>query len=145
MTSSPTPTGPERPALADDAWCFACGRENPHGLHTVWSRESNGAVRARFQAERHHQGWRGVVHGGILSTLLDEAMAHCLRSSGTSGVTASLNVRFRKPAPTGSTLVVEAFLCSRDRRALRLQAYARGEDGTCYAEAEGVYIRFTAR
>jgi uncharacterized protein (TIGR00369 family) len=137
------PAGSEPPPLADDAWCFACGRQNPLGLHTVWTVDASGVARTRFVPERHHQGWRGVVHGGILSTLLDEAMAQRLRSTGDGGVTANLNVRFRKPAPTGAPLLVEAALQSEARRVVRLTASVRSESGVCHAEAEGVYIRMS--
>ena len=127
--------------LSDDQWCFACGRENPKGLHTSWSLDGDGAVRARFQPDRHHQGWKGVVHGGILAALLDEAMAQRLRFSGTHAVTASLTIRYRRPAPTEGVLVVEARIVSDHTRALRLKALVRDDGGNCFAEGEGTCVR----
>lgn len=138
--SESTPN-PKSDVLNDDRWCFACGMDNPHGLRTVWSLDADGKARTRFHPERRHQGWRGVVHGGILATLLDEAMAQRLRIAGFGGVTASLQIRFLKPAPTGAFLIVEAGTASEDRRLVRLEASVRGEDGSAYAVAEGVYMR----
>ncbi len=127
--------------LEDDRWCFACGQENPFGLQTRWTIDPDGTARARFAPERRHQGWRGVVHGGILATLMDEAMAQCVRSIDSGGVTAEMTVRFKKPAPTSGALLVEASILSAASRAFRLVSSVRGEDGTVYAEGQGLYIR----
>jgi acyl-coenzyme A thioesterase PaaI-like protein len=133
--------GGEAPlSVGADDWCFVCGRENPIGLKTVWTLDEGGAARARFSPGREHQGWRGIVHGGILAALLDEAMAQRLRLEGIHAVTAGLDIRYRKPAPTGAPILIEGRLVSERSRSLRLAAWARGEDGQCFAEAEGLCI-----
>lgn len=125
----------------DDNYCFVCGSENPIGLRTTWTLDKDGVARTRFRPERHHQGWRGVVHGGILAALLDEAMAQRMRLDGRPTITGSFNMKFRKPAPTGEVLVIEAHIVADHRRILRLAAAARSEQGMVYAEADGTCVR----
>ena len=129
------------PVLADDSWCFVCGEANPAGLRTRWTLEG-GVARTRFRAERRHQGWQGIVHGGILSSLLDEAMAKCLRLQGVDALTGRIDVRFRMPVPTGVTILAEARIVADRGRAIALEAAIVGaDDGVRYCEAEGVCIR----
>jgi uncharacterized protein (TIGR00369 family) len=128
--------------LVDDDWCFVCGKENPNGLGIVWSLEEDGSARGRFRPERRHQGWRGVLHGGILAALLDEAMAQCAGLTGRPAVTASLAIRFRSPAPIDSNLIAEARIVAARGRLLQLEAAVRdGRTETCYASAEGTCMR----
>ena len=125
----------------DDDYCFVCGQDNPIGLRTIWTLDEDGIARTRFRPARHHQGWRGIVHGGILSSLLDEAMAQRMRLDGRRTMTGSFNVRFRKPAPTEETLIVESRIVADHRRILRLEAKVRSERGEIYAEADGTCVR----
>ena len=130
----------ERNGLANDRWCFVCGPDNPAGLQIPWTLE-DGVARGRFRPGRQHQGWRGIVHGGILAALLDEAMAQRVRMEGVHAVTASLQIRYRKPAPIETWLMTEGHLDAVRSRALQVRAAVLGEDGTCYAEAEGTCVR----
>ncbi len=93
----------------DDGWCIACGRNNPRGLHMKFHHEGDYYV-CDFMPERFHQGWEGIVHGGILATLLDEAMNDMLSRNGTTVATAELNVRYKLPAKTGVPLKVRAWM-----------------------------------
>jgi uncharacterized protein (TIGR00369 family) len=129
-------------ALVNDGWCFVCGKENPIGLGLVWTLDPDGAARARFRSERRHQGWRGVVHGGILAALLDEAMAQCAARTGKPAVTASLTIRYHTPAPIGGDLIAEAYVTEERGRLLQLQAAVRdSRNETCYANAQGTCVR----
>lgn len=124
-----------------DDWCFACGRDNPFGLHLSWKLEEDGTAAAHFHPDRRHQGWSGLVHGGILATLIDESMAQRLRFAGIRALTASLSLRYRHPAPTSGVLIAEARLVGERLRAVQLEAWVRGADGTRYAEGEGTCVR----
>lgn len=96
-------------ALADerarDSWCFVCGPDNPAGLHIDF-KIKNQNIYAEFIPERIHQGYDGVVHGGILATLLDEAMANLLYMRGIDCTTGRMEVRYRKPALVGSKIQI---------------------------------------
>ncbi len=91
----------------DDNWCFACGDDNPRGLHMDFRRDGEWYV-CDFKPERFHQGWMGIVHGGILSTLLDETMNDILSRDGRPVATAELTMRFKRPAKTGIPLRIRA-------------------------------------
>lgn len=115
--------------------CFACGPRNPIGLKLVF--EDDGEVcRARFVPRPEHQGWPGRVHGGILSTLLDEAVAQLLYRREETAVTAELNVRFKQAALLGQELLVEARQVGGRGRLVEAAAEVRSTDGTVVAAAQ---------
>jgi acyl-coenzyme A thioesterase PaaI-like protein len=132
--------GAARPAaLQDDRCCFACGPENPQGLQLHFD-YGDGIARSRFVAQRQFAGWTTIIHGGIMATLLDEAMAHAAIAAGVRAVTARLEVRFRKAAPIDAPLLLEGRLEGRRGRLLTLLATVSGEDGTLYAEGHGRFV-----
>lgn len=95
--------------LEDDHYCFACGTENPEGLHLSFEKGGRGVL-ALFTAEKRHQGYRDMVHGGIISTILDEAMAHAAIKAGHYPVTAEISVRFTSALMIGQKVQVEAWI-----------------------------------
>jgi acyl-coenzyme A thioesterase PaaI-like protein len=98
-----------RPSFEDDHWCFACGRENPHGLRLAFERTGKG-VRTFFTPEKKHQGWKDIVHGGILSTMLDEACAHAAIARGFIAPTAEIKIRFKAPLFVGEKAIIEGWV-----------------------------------
>ncbi len=127
------------PVLRDDRHCFACGPENPHGLRLRFD-YGDGVATSTFAARSGFGGWTTIVHGGIIVTLLDEAMAHAAIASGIRAVTARLEVRFRKAAPVGVPLHIEGRLEGRRGRLLTLAATVSDADGTLYAEGRGRFV-----
>ncbi len=93
----------------DDGWCVACGVNNPRGLHMTFRQEGECYV-CDFTPERFHQGWEGIVHGGILATLLDETMNDMLSRNSEPVATAELCVRYKLPAMIGVPLQVRAWM-----------------------------------
>jgi acyl-coenzyme A thioesterase PaaI-like protein len=79
-------------------WCFCCGTNNPIGLKLKFH-EEDGVYSTTFIAQKEHQGYDGVVHGGIVSTLLDEIMARYIYAKGFNAMTARLEVRYHHPTP----------------------------------------------
>ncbi len=124
--------------------CFACSPINPIGLKLVFADEGDACV-TRFVPGREHQGWTGRVHGGIVTTLLDEAMAQFLYRRHETAVTAELTVRFRLPVPVERELLVEARQTGARGRLLMLEAKARLVDGTVVATAQGKFLRVPAQ
>lgn len=119
--------------------CFACGPDNPVGLHLHFDL-LDGVVRAEFVPNEWHEGWAGVVHGGVIGTLLDEAMAYALFLGRYKVVTARLEVRYRAPAREGDELCVEARLVRDDRRLADVEARVlRG--ATLIAEGKGRFAK----
>ena len=123
----------------DDGFCFACGPENPIGLHMQFAPDGDG-VRAELTLAPEFQGWKSVAHGGIAMSLLDEAMAHAAGHAGHRGVTASINVRFRKPVPIGALLAITGRVTWQRRNVLGLEAWVHDRFGTLLADGEGKFV-----
>jgi len=107
--------------------CFGCGRENEAGLRLDFEILEDGRLRTRFVPRDIHGGWEGVFHGGLMATLLDEAMLAYLYLHGVDAATAELSVRYREPAPLGGELVVHAWEEERRRKLVRMAAEAARE------------------
>jgi uncharacterized protein (TIGR00369 family) len=114
--------------------CFACGKGNPDGLKMEFTFEGDEA-RTSFSFPRKFQGYRDVVHGGLVSTVLDEAMITVLNRLGHLAVTAELCVRFVRPARVGERLDITAKLVDRRGKVFRLEARATGPGGSEVARA----------
>jgi len=128
-----------KPALTDDRNCFACGPDNPRGLHMTFE-YGEGTARCVVPPRAEFGGWSNIMHGGIVATLLDEAMAHAAIAAGVRAVTARIEVRFRKPVPTDRPLVVEGKVEGRRGRVLEITGVLRGQDGTAYAESNARFL-----
>ena len=100
--------------------CFACGELNEHGLHLDLHADPDGAW-TELTLQEAFQGWEAVAHGGIVCTILDEVMAWAVIGRGTWGVTARLNVAFRRPIRTGVPIRAEGWVVQQDRRAVRAE------------------------
>ena len=131
--------GEARTALEDDRRCFACGPENPEGLQLHFT-YGDGTASATWRPAKRFAGWTTMLHGGIVATLLDEAMAHAAISTGVRAVTGKLEIRFRKAAPLDSALVASGRVEKRRGRMFELSAAVTGEDGTLYAQAQGRFV-----
>lgn len=120
--------------------CFACGELNEHGLHLEIHADPGGSwiettIAAGFQ------GWDSVAHGGIVCTILDEVMAWSVIGQGTWGVTARLNVAFRKPIPTGRAIRAEGRVKEMHRRACRTEGkIIDAATGEVLATADGTFM-----
>ena len=86
--------------------CFACGQLNEIGLHLQLNLEP-GLCWTELEMPRQFEGWEGLIHGGILCTILDEVMAWSLVSEDNWGVTAKMSVNFRKPVVVGQHIRAE--------------------------------------
>ena len=95
-------------AFEDDNNCFVCGALNDGGLHLTFSEnDDTGEVISKAIFSDRFQGWKGVLHGGIISTVLDEIMIKAADRKGFKCVTAELNVRFKNPAYTNTQYLIK--------------------------------------
>ncbi len=125
-----------------DGKCFVCGKENPGGLRLLFEIDKEKKVlRTTFLPGPVFQGYDGVVHGGIISTLLDEAMAKLAYELGYNAVTASLEIRFRKPASILKRLKIYGEITEVNRRIVRSKAHVSTEDGTILAVGTSTLMR----
>lgn len=122
--------------------CFVCGNQNPYGMH----------VHFAYQAERHQvsaevtlsdkwQGFQGIVHGGILAGLMDDAMWHVLwQETHLVTMTADLRVRYHKPVKIHIPVRITGTMVEADRRLIKASARVEQHDQVV-AVSEGVFLR----
>jgi uncharacterized protein (TIGR00369 family) len=122
--------------------CFVCGENNPNGLRLSFEidRERQ-TLKSTFIASPTYQGWEGIVHGGIISTLLDEATAKLIYELGYQAVTASLEIRFKKPAPILEPLSIYGEITEVSKRLIRAKAHVAKKDGTILATGISTYLK----
>lgn len=90
--------------------CVVCCPDNVQGLRLDFKLSPNGRITADFIYDRNYEGYAGVLHGGVISALLDGAMTNCLFARGCIAVTADFRVRFRHPVITGQMASVRAWI-----------------------------------
>lgn len=129
------------PALREIAHprCVACSPNNKSGLKLDFQGVGAGAVRAPFDCGVAFEGYPGQLHGGIISTLLDAAMANCLFAQNLQAVTAELSVRFKAPVVLKHPAIVEARVV-RDLFPLFLMEASVTQDGEVKATATAKFV-----
>jgi len=123
-----------------DDYCYCCGKKNERGLKLDYSYPEEGRAVTSLVIPEYFSGWEEITHGGLISMLLDETMAHACVSRGLQGVTAELTVRFRKPLPVGTRVIVEGSTGETKGRIARTEARIQDEAGTVYAAGSARFI-----
>ncbi len=122
--------------------CFVCGRDNPIGMHMHFFADDDGRVHADYTPQEEHQSYPGVMHGGLVTALLDELIGRTAIASDIWCMTAKLEVRFKKPVPIGEPLKLVGEMTRKTGRLLEGQGEIRRAcDGELLAEAHGTYIK----
>ena len=120
-------------------YCFGCGARNPHGLKLDFRIEDNKAV-AEFQPRAEHQGYPGLVHGGLIATALDEAMGWAMYILGVWAVTGRMEVKYRQPLSLDAKATVSGEIIRNRGRWLEVRGEVRS-GGKLVAESEGLFMR----
>lgn len=120
--------------------CFACGPGNPHGLRLEIQKTRDG-VEFTWVPPVRFQGWDGIVHGGIVSTLLDELIAWACSARGFDAVTGELTVRFRRSLPVGRPVRGVGRIVQEKGRLLVGESRLLDEQGNLIAEAGGKMMK----
>jgi uncharacterized protein (TIGR00369 family) len=126
--------------VVDPHNCFACGSLNVHGLH-LDLHAGGDACWTELELDSRFEGWEGIAHGGIVCTILDEVMAWALVDHDVWGVTARMQVDFKRPVPIGRRIRGEGRVLEARRRVV----YAEGiivdpEDGAELARAAATFV-----
>ena len=120
-----------------DNMCFGCGKDNPMGLNLHFRTDENGCYTS-FVPQPMHQSYDGRMHGGLISTLLDETMGNYpYMYEHKVAYTARLEVRFRQPVRIGERVQVITKVKRRKGQLLEMTGQVVREDGTVAAEADG--------
>lgn len=116
-----------------DSLCFGCGLNNPIGLRLNFEWDGKTA-RAEFTPTELYQGWPGVVHGGIITSMLDEVMAYAARFEGVNCLTSKMQINFKRPALIDEPLIITGSITGRAKRLVETKASISLRDGTVVAE-----------
>jgi len=124
-----------------DNRCFVCGQDNPHGLRLAFAYPEAGRAETELVIPERFSGWERLTHGGLLATLLDEAMAHACISREGNAVTVELTVRFLKPVEVGQSVRVSGRVLEVKGRVVETEAEVLGPQGQAVAKARGRFLR----
>ena len=123
--------------------CFGCSPDNPIGLKMVFEHDGD-VCRSRFTTASEHQSWNDVVHGGLLATMMDEAMGKWLWEHGLAAMTAEMTIRYSAVVPVGVELIIESHLLSQKRKLIEMAASITLPDGSVAARAKAKFLEVTS-
>ena len=129
----------------DNHRCFVCGKDNPDGLHLEFEPEGATGVRTTFVIPDRFQGFAGIAHGGILTTILDECMVNTVWLRGSTAVTARLEVRLRRPVSVGERVTFRAEVVRESSNRFEVASQARLDDGTLIADGKALLVKIGRR
>ncbi|MHB9129655.1 MAG: PaaI family thioesterase [Armatimonadota bacterium] len=129
----------DRLRVEEHAGCVVCGTENATGFQLAYTTETAGRVSALWTPTARYEGFRGLVHGGMLATVLDEAMAKAVIALGLEALTGDLRVRFRHYVTPGEPLQVTGWVVSHRGRLLKVEAALCTLDGEERCHAWGLF------
>jgi uncharacterized protein (TIGR00369 family) len=123
--------------------CYVCGQKNPLGLQLRFFVEEN-VVKTEFTPKENQLGYPGVVHGGILSAIMDEIMGWPLALlTKRLSVTTQLQMRFLKPVAFGQTYLVSAQVVNAERKLWKGRGEIRDKENALYVEGSGIYMPYS--
>ncbi|MGH7682061.1 MAG: PaaI family thioesterase [Candidatus Eiseniibacteriota bacterium] len=129
-------------SLDDDAMCFCCGPKNPIGLKLEFEETPEGRMRTIWTPRKEHQGFKDVVHGGLVATVLDEVMVRLLYLRDIHAVTAGLETRLSRPLRCGTSYRFEGWIVQDRGRAVITEAEATElENGVHVAWGKATCLR----
>ena len=115
--------------------CFGCGSDNPIGLKLRYRIEGDNVVTS-FVPQEEHQGWPGITHGGIITSLLYEVMENYPYQNGIVAMMRSMETRFMKPISTGQTITAKSWLVERSGRLLKVAGSLISEEDQVLAKGQ---------
>ena len=110
MTTDSVVIAPKRISNEAHPNCVVCSPDNQFGMQLEFRLLEDGSIQATFDCSEAFQGYPGLLHGGVISSLLDGAMTNCLFAHGQQGITGELKVRFRHPVVINRTAIVQAWI-----------------------------------
>lgn len=132
------------PRAKTQSTCFVCGPTHPTGLRIKYELAGDGVISARWVPNRNWEGFRGVIHGGIVCTVLDEAMSKAVTALAGDALTAEIRVRLRRRIQSGREFAIRGWVVDRCKRRIRTEAAIAGADGHEFAHAWATFLTVTA-
>jgi uncharacterized protein (TIGR00369 family) len=124
--------------------CFGCGAANPVGLQLRFAIEPDSAVVCQAVISDQYEGPPGYLHGGIIATLLDEAMSKANRAHGVTAMTRQMQVEYLRPVPSGAAIRIEGNVTRSEGRKHWTEARILSAEGAVLAHASGLFIAIRA-
>ena len=124
--------------------CFGCGPANPTGMHLEFFITDDGSVVCLPAVPDTFEGPPGYVHGGIIATLLDEAMSKAVRVRGHTAMTRQMDVEYLRPVPSGVPIRIEARLVHSEGRKHWTEAKILNAHGVTLAAGKGLFVEVRA-
>lgn len=129
-------------AIPNYPYCFVCGDKNKRGLNVRFY-SSGGKAKAEYTPTREFEGYRDILHGGIISSLLDEVMIQALIAQGILTFTTQIEIKFKKPARIGEKLLLEGEVLEDKGKIIITKGKAAKKDGTIVAVSSAKYFKAT--
>ncbi len=123
--------------------CFGCGPANPAGLRLEFLLAGDGSVVSFPVVAAAFDGHPGYLHGGIIATLLDEAMSKAVRAQGSTSMTRKIEVDYLRPVPSGAPLRIEGRVVRNEQRKHWAEARILNEQEKVLAQGNGLFIEVT--
>lgn len=120
--------------------CFGCGQANPGGLHLEFFVADDGLVVTLPTVPEAFEGPHGILHGGIVATLLDEAMSKAVRAKGFTAMTRHIEVDYLRPVPSATRIRIEARAIQSDGRKHHTEARILDATGKVLSRAKALFI-----
>jgi uncharacterized protein (TIGR00369 family) len=121
--------------------CFGCGPANPHGLHLNFKLAPAGkSYICEFSLDESFVGPPGHAHGGIIATILDEAMGKANKLKSKVALTREMQVDYLRPVPLRQSLVVEGRILRTRGRMLYNKGELRNANGDVLARSSGKFM-----
>lgn len=132
--------------LEDDHFCFACGSLNNSGLKLSFKLDKkNGTISTEFVPQKIHQGYRDIVHGGLIGLVLDECMVNLAWKLGKPAVSAEYTIRLSKPATIGKKLTFTAKITSEKGKLLIIEGECLDENNQKIASSISKCLKINKR
>jgi uncharacterized protein (TIGR00369 family) len=119
--------------------CVVCGHQNPQGLQLTFRVDGN-CVTAEWVPGKNWESFQGVIHGGVISTVLDEAMSKAVIAQGLEAFTVDLRVRFKQKLRTGETVWARGWVVQQQKRRITAEASICNSAGDEHAHAWGIFL-----
>jgi uncharacterized protein (TIGR00369 family) len=137
---SPTALAPQAQSR-----CFGCGPASTTGLHLVFLPSEDGSVSCQTAIPEAFEGPPGYIHGGIIATMLDEAMSKSVRALGKASMTRQLEVDYLRPVPSGAPIRIHGHLVRGEGRKHWAEATIQNAAGKVLAQSKGLFVEMRER
>jgi acyl-coenzyme A thioesterase PaaI-like protein len=138
--SSPIHTAVRPLHVRSQSRCVVCGPDHPHGLRIRFNASPDGGASAEWTPTSEWEGFEGIVHGGIISTVMDEAMSKAVAATQSQALTGELRVRFRSHVESGKTYRIRGWITERKKRLLKTEAAITTPEGEERAHAWAAFV-----